>query len=430
MLVYGITFLFETAKLMIFMSNVQLYKIKENYIMVGSVIMAFIAFSVLPLLHVEMGDADIYIIGVVSMMITISNIKGEKKVLNIFGAYMFICIFDMIIAGFIMFVAGITIEELCNEQVWGWLSDLISISLLLIISYKIKNKAKSILEHSNVRNRNIIFMIITLISMGIFLAPLQIMGFDNSLVSKQKLIALAASISCISFSVISVKFFIINSEKRQIEEINKINNTLIESRENYYQKMLKKNNEIRRFRHDISNHLYCLGILCKNGEYNELENYIVDITEKTIELNEGIQTGNDLVNAIVMGTIENYNNIEVDWKGNIPSNIKMNSVDLCTVFYNIFDNATYAVNRVNDNRKICVKVSRLNTSIVIIIENPVIKDVIIKDNNVYTDKLDKKNHGIGTKNIKECLKKYEGWINYSCENKLFKSTIVIQNIIN
>ena len=61
----------------------------------------------------------------------------------------------------------------------------------------------------------------------------------------------------------------------------------------------------------------------------------------------------------------------------------------------------------------------------LIIDNPVEKNVDIINNTIPTSKEEKDQHGLGLQNINQIVKKYNGTINMTCKNLIFTSTIML-----
>ena len=61
----------------------------------------------------------------------------------------------------------------------------------------------------------------------------------------------------------------------------------------------------------------------------------------------------------------------------------------------------------------------------ILVENPVSGEVNV--NELRTTKADKENHGLGLKNIKSIVQKYEGNFQIEIENQIFRVKIYLPN---
>ena len=71
----------------------------------------------------------------------------------------------------------------------------------------------------------------------------------------------------------------------------------------------------------------------------------------------------------------------------------------------------------------------LGTTLFIQIKNSYDNEPIIKNEQLLTTKKDK-GHGYGIKNIKECLEHYKGNLDYSYDDNVFVTEIIIPNAVN
>ena len=97
-------------------------------------------------------------------------------------------------------------------------------------------------------------------------------------------------------------------------------------------------------------------------------------------------------------------------------------MDLCVIFSNALDNAIEACDKILDDSKdkyISVNVTYINSFCFIKIENSKINEINIKNNNFITNKKDKFMHGIGLKNIKDTVYKYNGEIKIEFDDDKF-----------
>ena len=86
------------------------------------------------------------------------------------------------------------------------------------------------------------------------------------------------------------------------------------------------------------------------------------------------------------------------------------------------DNAIEACEKISaDTEKIIFVTCKRNSGFVFIdITNPVAENVVIHGTNVDTSKADKASHGYGLYSLNKTVKKLDGEIKLSCENKIFK----------
>lgn len=223
---------------------------------------------------------------------------------------------------------------------------------------------------------------------------------------------LSAALIVASFSYIIYRYTSLSYKQRESE-------LQLEAELKHYEKMVQKNRDIRTFRHDYKNNLYSIKTLIKSGRTEEAEKYIDELDSGLMLSENRYATGNYLADAIISAKAEDavQAEIEIDFSGAIPENSISNN-DLCTILSNSLDNAIRACKELAPCRISMVSELTAN-GVSIRISNPVTEDVEIKNNSVKTTKSDKENHGIGILNIKRAVKKYNGYVELKCEDRIF-----------
>ena len=225
------------------------------------------------------------------------------------------------------------------------------------------------------------------------------------------LISVVLVIACISYA-----FYKFSSLVREQKETEKS----LELQLKHYEDMVIKNRDIRGFRHDYKNNLISLRSLIDAGKTAEAIEYIDGLHDNLTTAQSRFSTGNYLADAILndKAAKAEKSGIEVDFSGSIPQSGITNN-DLCTVLSNTLDNAIRGSEGVE---KAGIKVVGNETSngFVLNVSNPVINNIRIKNNEVKTSKTDKENHGFGVALVKKTVKNYNGFVELSCENNVFK----------
>lgn len=216
---------------------------------------------------------------------------------------------------------------------------------------------------------------------------------------------------------------------------SKIENTylqrLIESQIEHYRNIDKSYSMIKKYKHDMKNHLVCLNHLLNRQEIEKAKSYLEQISEGILKGEDIFDTGNYILDAIITekSITAKSKGIKFTTSIMINKNIKIDPVDWCIIFGNALDNAIEACEKVEDNRKfISLKLlSRSNTFIVKII-NSSENDFIIEKKKYLTTKKNKEEHGIGMDNIRKSIEKYDGILNTRYEKSLFEISMVFYNI--
>ena len=187
---------------------------------------------------------------------------------------------------------------------------------------------------------------------------------------------------------------------------------------------------VRRFKHDLVNHIGVLRELINEKKTEAAKEYIDTIWSIQDEFDLKVHTGDCYLDVIV-----NYywylaikENIEFVVLGKLTEKMPLEMFDITTLMGNILQNAVEATIN-TDAPTIRVELVEHKKEIFIVVSNSVVEKVNIKKGFFITSKKDKANHGIGLKNIIATVEKYHGeyYMEYIEQNgeALFKISIAI-----
>lgn len=214
--------------------------------------------------------------------------------------------------------------------------------------------------------------------------------------------AIIIAVSWMIFRYISESALKREAEKQRDAEIH------------HFEEMVKKNRDIRTFRHDYKNNLFSISSFINSGKIEEAQNYITNLFGELKTTENRFVTGNYLADAILSekADIAFATDTKIEFDGTIPADWISNN-DLCTILSNALDNAVRACENIS-NAVIHIESKETPNSVSIKIRNPVTIIVEIKNNRILTTKADKENHGIGLSNIERTAKKYHGNLKLEC----------------
>ena len=236
----------------------------------------------------------------------------------------------------------------------------------------------------------------------------------------------------IVISFISIILFIKNKKEKEQYYLDSImKDKTLKLQEDYYKKIIDNYFNIRKFKHDIKGHLAVANELINSKNYDEANVYIGNMSE-AITGKDIYNTNNIYISSILNSFDQSFidNKIEFDLSYYIISDLKMNSMDICSLFYNLILNAVEANLKIEDKRFIKLYIANIKNNVLIKIVNPVDENFnldIIKENK--TTKEDKENHGFGLITINNIISKYNGNIDYSIHDQYLIADITILNVL-
>ena len=213
-----------------------------------------------------------------------------------------------------------------------------------------------------------------------------------------------------------------------LDRTNKRLNDLIENEKmiksmqtKYYETLLEREEDTRKFRHDIGNHMICLKELMSKGDIEGVRTYLGAMETKIEKMClRCYETGNEIVDILVNHYVNILpNGVKVNVRGTIRTN--MDPLKLCTILSNLLENAVEELNRCNGERELSVSFSQGREFISIEICNSLSKEARKRkeENLIVTSKADKKNHGLGLKNVKRTLEEIGGSVDIKKTDNIF-----------
>ena len=214
---------------------------------------------------------------------------------------------------------------------------------------------------------------------------------------------------------------LIRSKKAE-EEIK-----LYAMRESCYIKQQRYIDENSRIRHDFKHTIRTLKELADYGKYQELTKYIDQFFD-TLPENETIYfCKNYAANAV----LNYYNNlaeqykIETNWKIDIPENLAVRDVDLCSVIGNILENAITASRDIPEEKRMIqfTVVTRHNTNLYIVATNNFNGKVRLNNDRYISTHRD--GSGIGLASIVSIAESYGGAADFRHNEKQFFTNVML-----
>ncbi|MGF7144385.1 sensor histidine kinase regulating citrate/malate metabolism [Anaerotaenia torta] len=197
----------------------------------------------------------------------------------------------------------------------------------------------------------------------------------------------------------------------------------------HYEIMLAKEEETRSFRHDISNHIMCLGEITKTGNLTEATRYIEQMQTALSEIQKkSYITGNEILDAILSYNIYRLGDgVNIHIAGFCNGILDVSNVELCSILSNPLQNAVEALIRQQEGRKyLNIHMHSTPNNFQLEIQNSFDPEDNIMINGLpYTKKPDNKNHGIGLKNVKRLVEKNNGLFQLDIQPGEFNVLIIL-----
>lgn len=311
-----------------------------------------------------------------------------------------------------------------NENIIYFLGNLFGIApwIMIVLFQRYKNINLRKLFNS-FKLKEYVLVILVLMALMILIACTQGMFLDEMTVGGQKMVLLTSVLFSFFAVALCVLYVYVADSKSKIVEINHLNEECIKYQEEYYSSVIKKDKELRAFKHDVNKHYNALKILYKEKRFDQLGEYLDRLVD-SLEINYVYHTGNIIADYIVNGKIKELENEQVHFKliGRFPEKIKLNDTEVSVIMSNTLDNAKEAIIQYEGKEKVLeMEIRNYKDRLYITIKN----SSSYRKIGVETTKNDKENHGYGLKNIERVLDNYDGSLDTSWENDIFTTEISV-----
>lgn len=195
----------------------------------------------------------------------------------------------------------------------------------------------------------------------------------------------------------------------------------LENQTRYYEYLVQREEDTRKFRHDIRNHISMLNMLFQENKVDKCKDYLQDLTAHYENIHNAISVNNCIADAILNKyyyEAQNYG-IELTVTGHFPSECNLPAYDICTIFSNLLENALKAVIDCG-GKNISVGCRYTDTEILLSIENDSDYVELDADGMPRTSKNDVSQHGFGLKNVQQCVRQNNGHMSIQTNDKRFK----------
>jgi len=207
-------------------------------------------------------------------------------------------------------------------------------------------------------------------------------------------------------------------ERQQRLEEEKV---LYEMNQKYYDALAQQNEEVRRLRHDMNNHLQTA--LALKGERQQ--EYLRGLLENP-QLSRRLKyCGDETVNAVLSSkaALMEQRQIVFEVKANISGELSLEKQDICALFGNALDNAFEAVQKLPVRERKITLESRLGKGMLVLrVKNSC--EPGSRENGAdglpVTTKKDGTEHGFGLRSIRKVAEKYNGSMEIRRENGEFE----------
>ena len=308
-------------------------------------------------------------------------------------------------------LADINESHLIGASMIVVLAKIILFITVVIIRKKTGDKTADILSNADFLR----FMFFPIFTIFTIIALIDISGNGANQRQNDVFLAISLCLACMNILL----FYLINDIlKREIRvRESDIFRLRAKNQTDAYRSISENFVKQRRRTHEYKNQILCIESLINTGNYEELKNYIKNISGHLSTELDYIKTNNVIVDAILNSkyreTLEK--GIMFIFQLNDLSTLGIEDEDIVVILSNLLSNAIEACEKYSGKKVIKLKFIKDGDNIIISVKNTYNGKLEIRDGEIQSSKLtDIDEHGIGINNIIDVIEKYQG--SYTIQN--------------
>ncbi len=251
-------------------------------------------------------------------------------------------------------------------------------------------------------------------------------GLSNQHMKPTAYVMIIISVVGYLFEIFAV--MILAAIGRAYKEKDIMNQKFLKMQEQQYMYLEEREQDTRRFRHDVRKHMIAIRHLINSSQYEELKKYLDDI-EQAVEPHSLLKVNNSVAEAVINQYrmfAEKEGGI-LNVSGRFPTDVHISSFTICTILSNILQNAVENLNRVED-KNINLKIGCADDTINICETNMSSCSYDIQENIIATSKKDQLNHGYGLANIRNAVRSNRGMMTVEVKDSIFTINVILRNV--
>lgn len=197
-----------------------------------------------------------------------------------------------------------------------------------------------------------------------------------------------------------------------------------------YNAILEKIDAAQIYRHDMRHHIHALHAMLRENKPVEAEKYLGKLSDKLTDTVIEQFCENYVINAILSFYIgkAREEGVQVTCEANIPAVLKIEEIELGTIFSNTLENALAA----------CCKLEDRGERGILIVCRERMGQLQLQISNSYSEEVRfdgefpvsvREGHGFGTRSIAAIAQKHGGVFSFAVEGDRFVTTVILNNAV-
>ena len=244
---------------------------------------------------------------------------------------------------------------------------------------------------------------------------------ESNVKGKGNLYLLAVAFVIIGILIQLAVVIILFIQRNVYKEKEQILRAYLDEQKNHYEYLENREKETKKFRHDLRSHMELISNLICDHEYEKIDKYIEQMHLEIDKFGNVITVHNGIVDAIINQYYmkAKQSGIKMEVRGLFPTDCKIDTFDLCTIFSNALSNA-YEASIETEEKYILLECGYTDKNIILVVQNSY--------NDMIQQQKNKDYHGFGLENIRDSVNKYNGFFDIKKDEKIFNLKIILNYV--
>lgn len=211
----------------------------------------------------------------------------------------------------------------------------------------------------------------------------------------------------------------------------KTQNLLMRQEQQMYKEEIDNANEyikeIAKVKHDMKNQIFCIREMLDSDNIQEAQKICNSISLNLKETPEIFNSSNIYLNSILNVIYKKAREKGIDISVIVTADFKeIDGSDLITMVGNLCDNAIEALQKQSGDKILRIIFSERGGFYILSVKNHIEDSVLSENPNLESNKDDSLYHGHGINSVKTLVKKYNGNLKFSEEDKMFIVRLILE----
>lgn len=327
-----------------------------------------------------------------------------------------------------LFTLGIGIKiTYLQRALWVFILLALLWVILILLKKHLSNPQKDKMRH--LLQRNILVSVIIMAMIIMF--TVAGLNLAKNYIENPRFQMLVIGLTSLSYGCVGLLVFFtyyMYTTNQKVETMMEKQIHMKDMQKKYYDTLLERENDTRKFRHDMSNHLICLENLAREDNLEALRKYLGQMREQMQEIQKkSYSVGNDILNILTNHYVSLLDdNTRVTVSGFIHTGT--DEMKLCTIYANLLQNAVEELEQCEGECFLEITFRQGKEFFQIEIRNSLSEQHQKDWSSQYlrTRKKDQRNHGIGIVNVKKTVEELGGIVTFNRLGDSFQASVSLR----